>query len=43
VEGHLTHSIAAPQEISIALDESGNASALLIRLRSGQVILRINR
>jgi hypothetical protein len=43
VEGHLTHSIPGPQEITIERDEEGRAKALQIRLRQGQILLKIHR
>ena len=43
VEGHLTHSIPAPQEIRIARREDGRAEALHIRFPRGKVVLRIHR
>jgi len=43
VEGHLTHSIPAPQEIQVEVDEEGGARTLQIRLRQGQVVLKIHR
>ncbi|MCJ7627724.1 MAG: universal stress protein [Longimicrobiales bacterium] len=43
VEGHLTHSIPAPQDIRITRGEGGRAEALHIQCRSGKVILRIHR
>lgn len=43
VEGHLTHSIPAPQDIQIGPDEDGNPVSVHLRLRRGQVILKIHR
>ncbi len=43
VDGHLTHSIPAPQDISVEYDEKGTAQALQIRLRQGQIVLRVHR
>jgi nucleotide-binding universal stress UspA family protein len=43
VEGHLTHSIPAPQEIRVTRREDGRAEALHIQCRSGKVVLRIHR
>jgi len=43
VEGHLTHSIPAPQEIRIIRREDGRAEALHIQCRGGKVVLRIHR
>ncbi len=43
VEGHLTHSIPGPQEITVERDEEGRAKALQIRLRQGQILLKIHR
>jgi len=42
VEGHLTHSIPAPQEIRIARREDGRAEALHIQFPRGKVVLRIH-
>lgn len=43
IDGHLTHSISAPQDVRVELDEAGNAHALQIRLRQGQIVLKIHR
>jgi nucleotide-binding universal stress UspA family protein len=43
VEGHLTHSIPAPQEIKVEVDEEGRARTLQIRLHQGQIVLKIHR
>jgi nucleotide-binding universal stress UspA family protein len=43
VDGHLTHSLPAPQEIRIQRNEEGRAEALHIRLRAGKAVLRIHR
>ncbi len=43
VEGHLTHSLPAPQDVQVSRDEHGRPEALHIRLRKGQVVLRIHR
>ena len=43
VEGHLTHSIPSPQEITVDRDENGWAKALQIRLGAGQILLKIHR
>lgn len=43
VDGHLTHSLPGPREISVARDEEGRALALHIRLRTGEAVLRIHR
>jgi hypothetical protein len=43
VEGHLTHSIPAPQEIKVEVDEEGRARTLQIRLQQGQIVLKIHR
>lgn len=43
VEGHLTHSLPAPQGVEIVRDEEGRAEALKIRFRTGKAVLRIHR
>jgi hypothetical protein len=43
VEGHLTHSLPAPQEVRIERGEDGLAQALHIRFRTGTAILKIHR
>jgi nucleotide-binding universal stress UspA family protein len=43
VDGHLTHSIPAPQSLSVEYDENGTAQTLEIRLRQGQIVLRVHR
>ncbi len=43
VEGHLTHSLPGPEEIEVVRGEGGRSHALRIRLRAGQVILRVQR
>ncbi len=43
VEGHLTHSLPAPQEVRIERREDGQAKALHVRLRTGTAVLRIHR
>ena len=43
VEGHLTHSIPAPQEITVIRGEDKKIQALRVRFRSGSVALKINR
>jgi nucleotide-binding universal stress UspA family protein len=43
IDGHLTHSIPAPQDVRVELDAAGNAQALQVRLRQGQIVLKIHR
>ena len=43
VDGHLTHSIPGPREISIERDSQGRARALQISLDGEEVILRVHR
>lgn len=43
VDGHLTHSIPAPQDLSVEYDEKGTAQTLQIRLRQGQIVLKVHR
>jgi nucleotide-binding universal stress UspA family protein len=43
VEGHLTHSLPAPQDIRVEKDQDGRAEALHIQLRRGTAVLRIHR
>jgi nucleotide-binding universal stress UspA family protein len=43
VEGHLTHSLPAPQEVRIERGEDGLARALHIGFRTGTAILKIHR
>ncbi len=43
VEGHLTHSLPAPQVVEITRDEEGRAEALKISFRTGKAVLRIHR
>ncbi len=43
VEGHLTHSLPAPQEIRIDRDEDGRARKLHVRLVAGTVTLHVRR
>lgn len=43
VEGHLTHSIPAPQEVRVLKREDGRTDGLHVGLRNGTVILRIHR
>jgi nucleotide-binding universal stress UspA family protein len=43
VEGHLTHSLPGPREISIILGEDGRTEALRIEFRRGRATLKIHR
>jgi nucleotide-binding universal stress UspA family protein len=43
IDGHLTHSISAPQDVRVEPDAEGNAQALQVRLRQGQIVLKIHR
>jgi nucleotide-binding universal stress UspA family protein len=43
VEGHLTHSIPGPRDLEVEYDDKGLAKALQIRLRQGQIVLRVHR
>jgi len=43
VEGHLTHSIPGPRDITVERDPQGRAEALRIRLEEEDVVLRIHR
>lgn len=43
VDGHLTHSIPSPEELSVEVGEDGRAEALRIRLKESQILLRIHR
>jgi nucleotide-binding universal stress UspA family protein len=43
IDGHLTHSISAPQDVRVEVDAEGNAQALQVRLRQGQIVLKIHR
>ena len=41
VDGHLTHSLAAPRGVQVVRGESGRTEALFVELQEGKVILRI--
>jgi len=43
VEGHLTHSLPAPQEIQVLRGEDGRTEGLQLQFRSGSAVLRIHR
>jgi nucleotide-binding universal stress UspA family protein len=43
VEGHLTHSLAAPKDVHVVRGEGGRSEALFVELQEGKVILRILR
>lgn len=43
VEGHLTHSIPAPRDLQVVLDERGHSQALQIQLEKSQIVLTIHR
>jgi len=43
VEGHLTHSLPAPQDIQVLKGEDGRTEGLQIRFRNGGAFLRIHR
>jgi nucleotide-binding universal stress UspA family protein len=43
VEGHLTHSLSAPQDVQVLRGESERTEGLFVQLREGKVILRIRR
>jgi hypothetical protein len=43
VDGHLTHSLPAPQGIEIVRDEEGRGEALKILFRAGSAVLKIHR
>ncbi|MBT8398219.1 MAG: universal stress protein [Gemmatimonadetes bacterium] len=43
VEGHLTHSLPGPREVTIMRGEDGRAESLNIIFRTGKAVLRIHR